>query len=73
MWSLHCVAGLAGIAPAVSCSNDVEDELALELEELVDNPGTTIGTKFFRIAQNYVAICGHLWFLTSGPHIYTYI
>ena len=26
-----------------SCGNDVEDELALELD---DNPGTTTGTKF---------------------------
>ena len=29
-----------------SCGHDVEDVLALELEEPVDNPGTTIGTEF---------------------------
>ena len=30
----------------VPCGNDVEDVLALEMEELVDNPGTMIGTWF---------------------------
>ena len=29
-----------------SCGNDVGDVLAVELEEQVDNPGTTIGTQF---------------------------
>ena len=44
--SLRVVAGLDAVSSDVSCCNDVEDVLALELEELVDNPGTTIGTKF---------------------------
>ena len=35
-----------GVPSGVSCSYDVEDVLALELEESVDDPGTTIGTKF---------------------------
>ena len=30
----------------MSCGNDVEDVLALELEEPVDNPGTTTLTQF---------------------------
>ena len=33
---------LKGIPPDVSCDNAAEDELALELEEPDDNPGTTI-------------------------------
>ena len=44
MSSLRILAGLEEILDE-SCGNDVEDELALELEELVVNPGTTIGTK----------------------------
>ena len=32
--------------PDVSCENDVEDELALELEEPVGNPATTMATEF---------------------------
>ena len=43
--ALRCFAGLGGI-PDVSCRNDVQDILALELEEPVDTPGTTIGTNF---------------------------
>ena len=38
------VAGLDEESSFVSCSNDVGDVLAIELDELVDNPGTTIGT-----------------------------
>ena len=30
----------------MSCGDDVEDELALEFEEPVDNPKTTLGTTF---------------------------
>ena len=44
--SPRIVAGLDEVSPDVSCGNDVEDALALELEEPVDNPGTTISTKF---------------------------
>ena len=43
--SLRVVAGLGEVSSDVSCGNDVEDVLALELEEPVDNPETTIGTK----------------------------
>ena len=42
----------------MSSGNDVEDELALELEEPVANPGTTIGTKIFCFAQICLATCG---------------
>ena len=41
--SLRVLAGLGEVLDE-SCANDVEDELALELEE---NPGTTTGTTFF--------------------------
>ena len=37
------IAGLDKESSDVSCGNDVGDVLALELEEPVDNPGTTIG------------------------------
>ena len=40
------VAGLDEKSSDVSCSNDVGDVLAVELEESVENPGTTIGTTF---------------------------
>ena len=30
----------------MSCGNGVKDELAFELEDPIDNPGTTIGTIF---------------------------
>ena len=57
--SLTCWTG--GIPPDVSCGNDVEDELALELEEPVDNPGATIGTKcsvLHRIIFPVLVSCG---------------
>ena len=41
-----------------SCGNDVEDELALEID---DKPGTTIGTKFpasHRILFPLLVSCG---------------
>ena len=42
----HLVLLLNGGVPSdVSCSNDVEDVLALELEESANNPGTTISTQ----------------------------
>ena len=52
--------GLAGLGEvlAESCGNDVEDELALELD---DNPGTTIGTTFsvmHRIIFPLLVRCG---------------
>ena len=43
------------------CSDDVEDVLAVELEEPVDNPGTTIGAKFsvlHRILLPFWVSCG---------------
>ena len=40
------VAGLDQGSSDVSCGNDVGDVLALELEQPVDDPGTTIGTFF---------------------------
>ena len=46
VWSLRVVAGLDEESSDVPCGVDVVDALALELEEAVDNPGTTIGTKF---------------------------
>ena len=60
-------AGLDKVSSDVSCGNDVEDVLALDLEEPVDNPGTTIGTTFFRSAQNYFPMLGQLWYLTTSP------
>ena len=58
--SLRCIAGLGEIPPDVSCGNDEEDELVLELEEPVD-PGTTISTKFsvlHRIILPFLVSCG---------------
>ena len=43
---LRIVAELDEESSVVSCGNDVGDVLAVELEESVDNPGRTIGTKF---------------------------
>ena len=45
---LHCHLVLllnGGVPSDVSCSTDVEDVLALELEESANNPGTTISTQ----------------------------
>ena len=66
MWvsSLRNLAGLRELLDE-SCGNDVEDELALELD---DNPGKTMGTNFSVFAQNSVPIIGQMWLLTSGPH-----
>ena len=44
--SLRVVAGLDEESSDVSCGNYVGDVLALELEEPVDNPGTTTSTNF---------------------------
>ena len=61
-WPRHfVVAGLERIPSDVSCGNDVENELALELKVPVDCPGTTTSTKVFRAAQDYFAFgvsCG---------------
>ena len=45
VWSL----GLDVESSVESCGNDFRDVLVVELEELVDNPGTTIGTQCFRV------------------------
>ena len=42
-----------------SCDGDVEDEL--------DNPGTTIGTKFLRFAYNILPLFGQPWLFTADP------
>ena len=34
------------VVSSVSCVTDVGDVLAVNLEELVDNPGTTFGAQF---------------------------
>ena len=56
-----------GVPPDVSCINDVEDVLALELEESVDNPGTTIGTKFSVLHWLFQPFWLQMWFLTTSP------
>ena len=57
--SLRDVAGLDEVSD-VSYGNDVEDVLALELEEPVDEPGTTIGTSsvLHRILLPFLVNCG---------------
>ena len=40
------VAGLGVESSVECCGNDVGDVFVVELEELVDNPGTPIGTQF---------------------------
>ena len=55
--SLRVVAGLGEESSDVPCGNNVEDVLALELEEPADNPGTEIGT-VLRAALGYSAIWG---------------
>ena len=61
--SLRKLAGLEEVLDE-SCGNDVEDELAPELD---DNPGTTRGATFFCLAQNSFPIVGQMWLLTTGP------
>ena len=48
------VARLDKESSVVSFGNDVGDVLAVELEEPVDNPGTAIGTQFFRVAWDFL-------------------
>ena len=67
---LHCHFVLllnGGVPSDVSCSNDVEDVLALELEEPVDNLGTTIGSKFSVLHWLFQPFWLQMWFLTTGP------
>ena len=61
--SLRDVAGPDEVSSDVSCGNDREVALALELEEPVDNNRHT----FPSVAKNSFAIVGQLWFLTTGP------
>ena len=49
------VAGLDEESSDVSCGNDVGDALALELEEPVDNPGTTISCVVLSVALDVSA------------------
>ena len=63
--SLRSVAGLQDVLDE-SCGGDVEDELVPEFD---DNPGTTRGTKFFRLASNILPLFGQVWLLTAGPLI----
>ena len=39
-------------------------------EELADKPGTTIGTKFFRITLYSYTVSDEMWFLTVDPLIW---
>ena len=52
------VAGLDEESSDVSCGNDVGDALALELEEPVDNPGTTISCVVLSVALDVSAFLG---------------
>ena len=64
------VSSLRGVAgPDESCGNDVEDKLALELEEPVDNPGTKIGTKFSVLHR----IISHRWSAAVFDHCPTHV
>ena len=56
--SLRSLAGLGEVLDE-SCGNDVEDELAIELD---DNAGTTTGTTFSVLHRIIVP----LWLLTTG-------
>ena len=44
---------------------------SLELEEPVDNPGTTIGTSISVFALHFPAVVNKVWFLTTCPLIGT--
>ena len=50
-----------------SCGPDVEDVLVDELEDLVNEPGTTIGHEILRVAWYFPAVFDEMWFLTTGP------
>ena len=53
----------------MSCGNDVEDELALALEEPVANPGATIGTIFSVLHKMFC----HLWLAVFLDHWPTHL
>ena len=38
-------------------------------EELVDKPGTTIGTKFSNVALSPNTVFNEMWFLTVDPFV----
>ena len=57
------------VGTAASCGNDVGDVAVAELEEPVDEPGTTIGTQFAVLDFDSSAIFHELWFLTTGPMV----
>ena len=77
------VAGLDEESSVVSCGNDVGDALAVELEEPVGNPGTTIGALFsvlHLIILHCLIRCGcwqlahsseYLWYSQSFPNYNT--
>ena len=59
------------VSSDVSCGNDAKDVLGPELEEPVENPGTTIGTKFSvlqRIVLPFVVSCGRRPLVHSYEH-----
>ena len=47
-----------------SCDSDAEDEL---LSGLVDDPGTTRGTKLSVLQMMVFPVFGHSWLLTADP------
>ena len=49
------------------CGNEFGDVLAVELEEPVDDPGTTIGTKASVLHWMFLSFKNEVWFLTTGP------
>ena len=59
MSSLRNLAGLGEILDEY-CGNDVEDELAVELD---DNPGTITGTKFSVCTGLFFTFFGQMWLL----------
>ena len=67
--SLRVVAGLDEVSSDVSCGDDVEDVLALELEEPVDSPRTQIGTNSSVLHWILFAILVRCGFLATGPLI----
>ena len=52
--------------PTESCDADVEDVLVDELEGLVDNLGTTMGTSP-SVALYYPSVFNQMWFVSTGP------
>ena len=52
--------------------NDVEDVLALELEEKVDDPGTAIGTSFSVLHWIFCPVFQRSVAFDHWPHTYEY-